>query len=247
MPDDQGFLQAIRADFDDDAVRLVYADWLEEHGDPRAEFIRVGCALARLPAEDPHRRALWEREGQLIVQYKERWFPGRQRYHSWECRRGFLDEVCTDAAPFLEQVETVFRSHPLRLLYLTVSPGDVAALGACPQLALVESLRIKGKALGSAGVRELVRSPYLGRLSALDLSDNGVGPAGARALAESPALAGVVSLDLAHNRIGREGQQALLSSPYLRALARRGLRGGTRANLDIEGVVVQSHCPGTAH
>jgi uncharacterized protein (TIGR02996 family) len=35
----------------DDAPRLVYADWLDEHGRPeRAEFIRVQCELARLPA-----------------------------------------------------------------------------------------------------------------------------------------------------------------------------------------------------
>ena len=34
----------------DDAPRLIYADWLEEHGDSaRAEFIRVQCELARLP------------------------------------------------------------------------------------------------------------------------------------------------------------------------------------------------------
>lgn len=34
---------------DDDTPRLVFADWLDEHGDPeRAEFIRVQCELARL-------------------------------------------------------------------------------------------------------------------------------------------------------------------------------------------------------
>ena len=43
------FLQSIIAAPDDDAPRLVYADWLEEHGgEPeRAEFIRVQCELAR--------------------------------------------------------------------------------------------------------------------------------------------------------------------------------------------------------
>ena len=57
MADTMALLEAIRASPDDDAPRLVYADWLEEHGDqPRAEFIRVQCALARLPQDDPTQR-----------------------------------------------------------------------------------------------------------------------------------------------------------------------------------------------
>jgi len=40
----------ILAEPDEDVHRLAYADWLDEQGDPaRAEFIRVGCELARTP------------------------------------------------------------------------------------------------------------------------------------------------------------------------------------------------------
>jgi uncharacterized protein (TIGR02996 family) len=42
MSHDEAFLQAIIESPDDDAPRLVYADWLDEHGQPvRADFIRV--------------------------------------------------------------------------------------------------------------------------------------------------------------------------------------------------------------
>lgn len=45
---DADFLRAILAAPDDDAPRLIYADWLDENGKPeRAEFIRVQCQLAR--------------------------------------------------------------------------------------------------------------------------------------------------------------------------------------------------------
>ena len=44
MTHDDAFLQAIIENPDDDAPRLLYADWLEERGDPRGEFIRVQCA-----------------------------------------------------------------------------------------------------------------------------------------------------------------------------------------------------------
>ena len=46
MGGDGAFLAAIRADFSADAVRLVYADWLEEHGWPGDAFLRVECELA---------------------------------------------------------------------------------------------------------------------------------------------------------------------------------------------------------
>jgi serine/threonine-protein kinase len=42
--DEDAFLQAIAAAPEDDAPRLVYADWLEERGDPRAEYLRLLCA-----------------------------------------------------------------------------------------------------------------------------------------------------------------------------------------------------------
>src|SRR5262245_24769350 len=54
MSDRAALYAAVCANPDDDAVRLVYADWLEEHGaDPeRAAFIRTQVAFARAEAAD---------------------------------------------------------------------------------------------------------------------------------------------------------------------------------------------------
>src|SRR4051794_23581086 len=40
MSDESAFLAALRANPDDDAARLVFADWLDERGDPRAAWVR---------------------------------------------------------------------------------------------------------------------------------------------------------------------------------------------------------------
>jgi uncharacterized protein (TIGR02996 family) len=45
MRDEDGFLDTIRNNPEDDAPRLIYADWLEERDDPRAHFIRLHLAL----------------------------------------------------------------------------------------------------------------------------------------------------------------------------------------------------------
>src|SRR5678815_2596982 len=48
MTDEPAFIRAVLDCPHDDTPRLVYADWLDEHGQPeRAEFIRVQCAVAR--------------------------------------------------------------------------------------------------------------------------------------------------------------------------------------------------------
>ena len=48
MSDEANFLEGIQASPDDLFLRLVYADWLEERGDPRSEYLRVDGELLRL-------------------------------------------------------------------------------------------------------------------------------------------------------------------------------------------------------
>ena len=53
MSDEKGLLAAIWDQPHDDVARRVYADWLDDNGQPeRAEFIRVQCELARLGDHD---------------------------------------------------------------------------------------------------------------------------------------------------------------------------------------------------
>jgi uncharacterized protein (TIGR02996 family) len=47
MRDDTAFLDAIRKDPNDDVTRLVYADWLDEQGDSRGEYLRLEHQLSQ--------------------------------------------------------------------------------------------------------------------------------------------------------------------------------------------------------
>src|SRR5947209_8162096 len=70
MNQEQASLQAIREKPDDDAPRLIYADWLDEHGQAdRAEFIRVQCRLSTMDAFDDRRPDLAWRESELLRQH----------------------------------------------------------------------------------------------------------------------------------------------------------------------------------
>src|SRR5882757_4134409 len=95
--DAEAFLQRIRAYPDDDAPRLIFADWLDEQGtteaSDRAEFIRVQVALAQLPPDDPRRPALLLAARELETAYKLVWdAPFAGLASNLIYRRGFVDE-----------------------------------------------------------------------------------------------------------------------------------------------------------
>ena len=59
------FLRAVLASPDDAALRGVYADWLEERGDARGEFLRIAQLLALLSQKDKRRAPLMARLQEL--------------------------------------------------------------------------------------------------------------------------------------------------------------------------------------
>jgi uncharacterized protein (TIGR02996 family) len=90
-------LPAVLAHPEDDTVRLICADWLEEHGDAdRAQFIRAQCELARLPTWDRRRQELtWLAEG-LQARHGGRWrseLPALEGIGWAKFERGFVSTV----------------------------------------------------------------------------------------------------------------------------------------------------------
>src|SRR5262245_19015896 len=59
---------------EDDAPRLIYADWLDEHGRPeRAAFIRIQVEHSRLPKYDPRREVLGRLADRLFDRHGSDW------------------------------------------------------------------------------------------------------------------------------------------------------------------------------
>ena len=71
MTDGDALYRAILDQPDDDAPRLIWADWLDEHGDPdRAEFVRLQCEWANLDPSDPGRPRLAKRCDDLLSRHR---------------------------------------------------------------------------------------------------------------------------------------------------------------------------------
>jgi uncharacterized protein (TIGR02996 family) len=148
-PDWPAFIAAIIADPDDDTVRLVAADFLEENGEPgRAAFIRVQCEIARLEASGLSKSLemddLRKRERAFLgplSTYPQLWaqeecpellrWPQSGRTSSplanlhaegverLMWRRGFVEEVTCPASEWLRHGAAVRKRQPVRSVWLT--------------------------------------------------------------------------------------------------------------------------------
>jgi uncharacterized protein (TIGR02996 family) len=110
MTERDAFLQAIIEAPHDDTPRLIFADWLDEHGEAdRAELVRLQCRLAKMANSDAE---LQGREAELLKR-ADAWMEsisfdrGRVTF-----RRGFVEAV-TCSCFTLHTLGDAFALHPI--------------------------------------------------------------------------------------------------------------------------------------
>lgn len=227
MNHEQALLQEILEQPAETAARLVYADWLEERDDPRAELIRVQCTLVDTSDSPPgERHALRRREGELLAAHAFDWLgPLRRHLEGWEFRRGFVESIRLRGAVFLEHAAALRAAYPLREVVFSGVCDTFEQLARSPHLAGLESLAFRQSWLAYRAA-VLAGSPHLTRLASLDLTNNGIGREELRELAHSPNLPALRTLILHRNRgLGNDGLEVLLASPLFPRLGRLELGG----------------------
>lgn len=220
MQDAVAFHRLIAAAPEDDAPRLVYADWLEERGDPRGTFIRVQCALARLAEDHPSRRDLEHVEDQLFKTHGAAWAHGiAERVGGFAFRRGMIEEITIRADAFLKHAPHVLNLGTIRTVHVREAADHIDRLARSPYLARVWALGLCYNRLGDDAVRRLARSEHVRAVASLDLSVNRVTDVGVQALVEAGSWPNLLNLDLSDNaRISDRGAVALARSTALSAL-----------------------------
>ena len=207
------FVQAILAEPESDAPRLVYADHLSELGDPRGELISL--QIARNGSDAARQRVAelidtcWDDISGFVRE------AGVQRF----CvRRGFVEAVSIQDK-HVSDLPGIMAQAPVLDLEITGTRDGVAELGKMRELLSIRALRLGGLGLGNKRCLDLLRSGYLANVSILDLSANGIGDPVALALARSAAnLPCLEHLDLAMNRFGADALDTLTKSPLAEQL-----------------------------
>jgi uncharacterized protein (TIGR02996 family) len=211
----------------DTALRLAYADWLAENGQPRwAAFVRFQCrdpehSLGRFqaryflpdlfdqvgefdPFESPWRKQLPERPGVSWGDSFKGGFIHLASFHS--------------ARAFREHAAAVFAAAPVNMVAVErLTDRTIGDVLPSPFLRRLEWLSLYGR-LTDEGVRLLAGCPNLSRLKNLCINDSRCGDAGAEALAGSSHLGNLERLYLENHRIGDRGALALAESPNLKGL-----------------------------
>jgi uncharacterized protein (TIGR02996 family) len=191
MSQREAFLQAILEAPEDDAPRLVFADWLEDNGDPlRADFIRTQCRLAATDEDDPQRRELQRREYELLADHWGEWAaPFVGRVSRWQFRRGFVEQIKCDAGQFLKQAKRLLALAPVRDLHLSYPDRDeFVRICASKLLRRITRLNVDHARLGDGGMTVLANSANVEQLTDLALKWNELRPAGLLAIAGSARL-----------------------------------------------------------
>jgi uncharacterized protein (TIGR02996 family) len=219
----QGFLDFIVAHPDDDTARLVFADWLEEHGDgARAEFIRVQVERARLPAWDARQVRLRLREQQLVKQYGKKWkgeLPAIKGVTWEEFRRGFVaTATLSDFAALRESASACWAAAPIEAVSVRW-PRQREAPERFAPLAGLRELSITAQLVDRGDVGRLADAPLLSTLRALNLRNCSLGGEGFRRLVDSPHLGNLAALRVPGNAIGNRAISALFDAASLTSLA----------------------------
>jgi uncharacterized protein (TIGR02996 family) len=227
-PEVLAFLQDIKENPEDDAPRLILADWLEEREDPRAELLRVQCEYARRGRHDPRRKELRKQESRLLAKMLPSWIaPFREMIQEYDYARGLLwvggeaDRFLAGVPAGLEATEEWAWVEEVRLW--KASAQRIVELAGQPLLRTVCTLDLYNNVSGPAGAAALAASPHTEYLSCLKLGNNAIGTAGVQALAASSGLPRLRSLSLYGNGIGNEGVESLAASPLLSRVRRLGL------------------------
>jgi uncharacterized protein (TIGR02996 family) len=231
----EALYQSILDDPDDDGVRLVYADWLDENGDPeRAEFIRVQCELERLCGEwqawvpawaviDPHGHQLAVRSEELLKKHGASWQPAGvpvAPLHAF--RRGFVESIAVRVSQFIDQGADLARLTPYRSVTFTdweprrrgFAEG-LPALASSRHLARIRELRLnppQSPPRDGALLRLLLQSAHLTGLRRLFLPGAGAGIDFSLLLSGCASLGGLRTLDLAYCQLGPGGLDVLCAS-----------------------------------
>jgi uncharacterized protein (TIGR02996 family) len=222
---EDAFLQTILDNPDDDMPRLVFADWLEEQGNPRGTFIRLQCQRAKLLPHDPEWKRLLSEESILFKRFEAEWSkPISRLVEAFEFRRGFVEHVRISATNLLKNADRLFRLAPVCSLRLE-RVDRLPDIAECAWLARVNALDLSGNTIGSRSLQSLVRSERCRSLRVLRLDNCLLGLPSLQVLAHEVQLGSLRVLSLSKNAIDDDGAALLARSPHLSKLQELTLYG----------------------
>jgi uncharacterized protein (TIGR02996 family) len=223
-----GLVQACKDEPEDDNLRLILADWLDDHGEPeRAELIRLSLRLSR-PRIHPACQAVdLAQLARLRKQHDARWLGnlplrGEVQYH-----RGFIEVVgsmdemrkqraesdLAAVAPWTERMRLMFSQRSLATEYLNN-----------PCARAFTSLDLSNGNVDRGIIRQMIDSPWMPHLRELRLLLRPTAASwGWLLFAASSGLTGLRSLGI-QGKLTLKEVRSLAGAPFVTTLRSLTLR-----------------------
>jgi uncharacterized protein (TIGR02996 family) len=220
-PEELAFIEHIRDNFDDDAPRLVYADWLEEQGQiDKAQFIRLDCERARFDSEDLRWLEWYEKGMYLRKGYPNRWFDPLPAFaldnadFFFSTERGFVDYLSLIRDQIPEDLDDLLQFAPLlhKLQLQDSSDEVIERLSDWPGLSRISEFDLRSFSQ-RAPAKGLFSSPFLTKIKALVGYDLAMEMSDIEALTRSKACQHLQRLSLMKCRIDPEMSCVLVRWP----------------------------------
>ena len=230
--DISSFIQAIIDDPHDLSSRLVFADFLEEVGDPRAELVRLQLELADLPRHHPRRRKLRTRELKLVRQFG---YFGEvpSVVHVLGTNGGFVDAIETTFARFVKLGEEIFEKSPIRKVVLTGKSKRTLRILDSPCISQLSSITFKNNNDDDANLLAIVSSDKWMNLEELHLRGEWVSTRVIDAVAGNKTLSNLTALSIDGYHLRSPEFGSLANSPYLTKLESLLIDGASNAVCEL--------------
>jgi uncharacterized protein (TIGR02996 family) len=219
---------------DDDAPRLVYADWLEEQGHPFADVIRIQCKAHRISGDA--QKAELKRANALIGRHRKTWLdPIEKWFDAPAFERGMLRRYYGKTGEYARRATQELLLGPASTfgIHETTLRGPCKKIGVAATLAWTTQLWWWDCQLDDAMLAELAGSPHLARLSSLTLEKVACHNDGLLALAWSKHLPRLRHLGLpAPVWLGKFDARALVELVAKLGLTSLTLTGANALDLD---------------
>ncbi len=197
MTTQNSLLQALRAEPENQSRRLIYADWLEEHGSEQANLIRTQVQLETTARDSREFERLSARIDELEDRLTPDWISSLARIGGSRIvvAGGFVHEATFPAAKFVEHAAQVLETAPMLLsISLHGTRRHIDAIVAQGLLNDFTGLRLASELLRPDQLAQLTGACH--RLETLDLRGNMLGAAGLEMLLTSNATKRLKWLDL---------------------------------------------------
>jgi uncharacterized protein (TIGR02996 family) len=208
---------------DDDVPRLVYADWLEEHGSAeRGQFIRLHVQWCRRPEDAPEDEDL---ERRLTDAWRGAGLSDlpmpKEALYVYD--RGFVAAAGFGGnRPFRAQLEAAFEVAPT-VRVLSLWPAWGPSLGWLAESPLLSRLTGFCCSAPFDEVGPVLASERMAGVRLLNFDFDGDGQPAAELIAKSSHLSRLTVLDLDQNHVDDEGMIALAGADHLRSLRKLDL------------------------